>query len=154
MPDVAGRTQAEAAAALTQVGLSADPATSAAPSCPIASGRVVKTAPAAGDSATTGSAVKLTVSSGAPTAKVPATVGQTEQVARTALTNAGFTATTKIVYLPKGDASIGKVTAQSATAGTTTSTCTAVVLTVGRQQLSLVAPTGTVTTVGAKPAGP
>lgn len=154
VPYVAGRTQAEAAAALAQAGLSADPATSAATSCPIAAGRVIKTTPAAGASADKGSAVKLTVSSGAPTAKVPSTVGKTEQDARTALTNAGFAATTKIVYFPKGDANIGKVTAQSATAGTTTSTCTAVVLTVGRQQLTLVAPTGTVTTLGAKAAGP
>jgi len=154
VPDVANRTQAEAGAALNQAGLTVDPALAAATSCTIASGRVVKTSPAAGTSLDEGSEVTLTVSSGAPAAKVPATVGLTEQAAKTTLANAGFTATTTVVFLPKGHADIGRVTAQSEPAGTTASTCDAVVLTVGRQQLSIVTPITPPTTAGAKLAGP
>lgn len=154
VPDVANRTVADASAVLVGAGLDVDPATTAATSCTIASGKVVKTNPAAGASATKGTKVKLTVSSGAPTGKVPATVGKTEQDAKTALGAAGFTTSVTAVFLPKGNADIGRVTAQSVSAGTTASTCTAVVLTVGRQQLSLTTPTVTISTVGGKAVGP
>lgn len=154
VPDVANRSQAEATATLSGAGLGVDPATVAVTSCTIGSGKVVKTNPAAGAKAAEGTKVKLTVSSGAPTAKVPATVGKTEQDAKTALGNAGFSATVTAVFLPKGNADIGRVTAQSVTAGTTTSTCSAVVLTVGRQQLSIVTPGTPSTTEGPKLAGP
>ncbi|MEZ5411936.1 MAG: protein kinase [Acidimicrobiales bacterium] len=154
VPDVANRTPAEATATLDEAGLSVDDATSDTTSCTVVSGRVVATNPAAGASVAKDSPVKLTVSSGAPTAKVPATVGKTEQEAKTALSNAGFTATVKAVFLPKGDADIGRVTAQSATAGTTASTCTSVGLTVGRQQLSVVTPGISTPTTTPKLTGP
>ncbi|MBA3413163.1 MAG: PASTA domain-containing protein [Actinobacteria bacterium] len=91
VPDVVGQTEADAAAALADVGLLAD-------SYPVAaqdpSGTVVAQRPAAGGTAEEGSAVRINVSIGPdarPERAVPDVTGVDERVARARLRRVGLT---------------------------------------------------------------
>ena len=79
VPATAGLTQAEATAKLKQVGFEAR--VEAAHSDAVATGLVIHSAPSAGTTATRGSSVTLTVSSGQRPAKVPVLVGSRRSVA-------------------------------------------------------------------------
>ena len=113
VPDVAGRSAAEATAALTSAGLTAGTTTTAF-SPTAAGGTVVSTAPAAGTASRRGTAVALVVSSALT---VPDVTGLTAAQARATLSAAGFTpvdgGTTS-----GGSADAGAVAATSPAAGT------------------------------------
>ncbi|HJX33012.1 MAG TPA: PASTA domain-containing protein, partial [Solirubrobacterales bacterium] len=79
VPATAGLTQAEATAKLKQVGFEAQVETAHSDS--VATGLVIHSAPSAGTTATRGSSVTLTVSSGQRPAKVPVLVGSRRSVA-------------------------------------------------------------------------
>ena len=87
VPNVVGRTQADAQKALTTAGLTVGIVTMAN-SATVSAGRVISQNPAAGTTVTPGSAVALVVSLGTA---VPNVVGLTQSSAQTALITAGLT---------------------------------------------------------------
>jgi len=90
VPNVAGKTEAEARSAITSAGLTVGTVnyeTHAA----VPSGSVISQTPASGTSVTKGSAVNLRISTGPAQVLVPDVVGMTEAVARTTITSAGLT---------------------------------------------------------------
>jgi eukaryotic-like serine/threonine-protein kinase len=114
VPDVKGKSQAEAAKLLEDAGLklgavTPTPAASAKP------GVIVAQEPAAGANADKGSAVAVTVSSGPGTAAVPDVVGMAEAKAMDTLQSDGFTSQSARQY--DAVAPEGEVMAQLPTAG-------------------------------------
>jgi serine/threonine-protein kinase len=89
VPKLVGLTQAQAAAQLKAVNLSGEVSTEA--STDVRKGVVIRTDPISGRSVKVGSVVKVIVSSGADTIKVPNVSGQPVDQARTSLTAAGLT---------------------------------------------------------------
>lgn len=89
VPDVTGKTQADAVKAIEEVGLSVGTVTQLADQ-EAPAGSVIKQEPAAGAKADKGSKVALSVSTGPGTAAVPDVVGMTKAEAESALTSAGF----------------------------------------------------------------
>jgi beta-lactam-binding protein with PASTA domain len=87
VPNVVGRTQADAQKALTTAGLTVGTVTMAN-SATVGAGRVISQSPGAGTTVTPGSAVALVVSLGTT---VPNVVGLTQSSAQTALIAAGLT---------------------------------------------------------------
>ena len=92
VPDVTGRTQAQATSALEAAGLTAAPTTTT--NCGTAdNGNVVTQDPAGGTSVAKGTSVTIGVCSAAPaTVTVPNVTGQTQAQATSALEAAGLTA--------------------------------------------------------------
>ena len=90
VPSVVGLTQAAAGAPLTGAFLTVG-SISTGSSTTIAAGSVISQTPAAGATATNGTAVSLVVSSGAPMVNVPTVVGSTQALATAAITGAGLT---------------------------------------------------------------
>jgi serine/threonine-protein kinase len=92
VPDVTGRTQAQATSALQAAGLTAAPTTTT--NCGTAdNGNVVTQDPAGGKSVAKGTSVTIGVCSAAPvTVTVPDVTGQTQAQATSALEAAGLTA--------------------------------------------------------------
>ena len=114
MPDVTGKTQAEAAQALEDAGLSVGEVNEA--SDPDAEpGTVVRQDPAAGEEVDEGSQVGLTLSSGPATATVPDVTGMTEAEATGTLQDAGFASASASQY--DLTAPVGEVLAQLPQAG-------------------------------------
>ena len=140
VPDVTGQKQTEATGALEASGLVVDSATGSKASCALAAGLVAETTPAAGAEVDEGTTVKLVLSSGADKKVVPTVTSMSEQTARAQLDDAGFEVAVKYTYLVRGDKQIGLVTAQSVVGGTSASTCGAITITVGREQLRLTPP--------------
>ncbi len=89
VPNVVGQTQAAAATALTAAGLTVGTVTQVY-NASISSGQIISQTPAAGGTATAGSAVALTVSKGPQPVTVPNVVGQTQAAASSAITGAGL----------------------------------------------------------------
>jgi serine/threonine-protein kinase len=89
IPDVTGRSVAEATNILGQSGYTYAGSTEEA-STTVPAGRVIRTDPPQGTSAPQGAQVTLIVSSGPPTVAVPDVSDDTEAVARQTLTAAGF----------------------------------------------------------------
>ena len=90
VPDVVGKTQADAAAAILAVQLTVGPVTSQY-STTVPAGRVISQTPAAGTTVNAGTAVSLVVSLGAPAqVAVPNVVGQAQAAAATAIIAAGL----------------------------------------------------------------
>ncbi|MGI4895837.1 MAG: Stk1 family PASTA domain-containing Ser/Thr kinase [Janthinobacterium lividum] len=89
VPDVVGSTQEEANTTLT--GAQLVPTFVPTPDDNVAQGSVIDTDPVAGTSVAPGGTVTVRVSTGPDAVKVPDVRGQSQQAARTALTNAGFT---------------------------------------------------------------
>jgi hypothetical protein len=128
VPNVVGDTQTAATTALTKVDLKLGTVTTAS-SATIAAGLVISESPAAGTSVTSGSAVKLTISSGKPKVDVPNVVDDTQAAATTALTKAGLklgAVTTESSVTIKA----GLVISESPVAGTLVASGSAVNLTV------------------------
>ncbi len=88
VPDVAGRTVADASNVLGQNGFNVTQTTEA--SRDVEAGLVIRTNPPANTPLQPGSTVELVVSSGPPQEPVPDVIGLTENGARQALTNRGF----------------------------------------------------------------
>ena len=105
VPDVTGKSQAEAAAVLQNAGLKLG-AVTPTPQASARPGVVVGQEPAAGGKAEKGSAVAVTVSSGPGTAAVPSVVGMPESQAKDTLQSAGFASQSATQYdtaAPKGE---------------------------------------------------
>jgi len=97
VPDVSGKTQADATKVLEDAGLKAGAVTRQSNST-VAADLVIGQQPAAGAHADKGSAVALTVSSGPGTAAVPDVVGMTRADAESQLTTAGFVTASTMQY--------------------------------------------------------
>jgi beta-lactam-binding protein with PASTA domain len=126
VPPVVGLTQTAATAALTGTGLTVGTVTSVANAAP--AGIVLSQSPAAGSTATQGSTVNLTVSSGPAQVTVPSVVGLTQAAATAALTGTGLTVGT--VTRVANAAPVGTVLIQSPMAGSTAQQGSAVTLAV------------------------
>jgi serine/threonine-protein kinase len=114
VPDVTGKTQAEATQALEDAGLSVGDVGEAAD--PDAQpGVVLRQDPAAGEKVDEGSAVGLTLSTGPATAAVPDVVGMAQAEAEAALQGAGFAPASASQY--DRTAPAGEVLAQLPEAG-------------------------------------
>ena len=109
VPDVTGKTEAEATAALEDAGLAVGEVTRAS-DAELAAGTVLAQEPAAGTEVDEGSRVALTLSSGPGTAEVPDVVGMSGAEAEAALTEAGFAPTSALQYDLK--APVGEVVDQ------------------------------------------
>ncbi|WP_366179775.1 PASTA domain-containing protein [Actinomyces timonensis] len=93
VPDVVGRTEHDAQTAIIDAGLAVGQ-TSKEYSSSVATGMVISTDPAAGQTLDKGSTVSITVSKGRASATVPDVVGRTEEEARRAIEAAGLVIST------------------------------------------------------------
>lgn len=128
VPNVVGDTQTAATTALTKADLKLGTVTTAS-SATIKAGLVISESPAAGTSVASGSAVKLTISSGKPKVDVPNVVDDTQAAATTALTKADL----KLGAVTKDSSATikaGLVISESPVAGTLVASGSAVNLTV------------------------
>jgi len=124
VPNVVGDTQAAATTAITGAGLTLG-TVSMQSSATVASGNVISENPAAGASATKGSAVAVAVSSGPAMVSVPNVVGNTRAAATTAITGAGLTLGTVSTQSSATVAS-GNVISENPAAGTSVASGSAV----------------------------
>jgi formylglycine-generating enzyme required for sulfatase activity/beta-lactam-binding protein with PASTA domain len=131
VPNVVGLTQPAASSTITGIGLMVGTVTEIF-SATVPLGSVISQMPAAGESASPGTAVNLTVSKGPqPVVTVPNVVGLTRTVATTALTNALLSlGAVEAMYSPTVAA--GVVISQNPAAGDTVGQHTAVALTVSK----------------------
>jgi serine/threonine protein kinase/beta-lactam-binding protein with PASTA domain len=119
IPDVTGKTQAEAKSALEQKGFTVTVVSSSDDSG-VKAGCVVSQSPKGGGSAPAGSEITITISSGDDSSKikVPNVIGSTEEEAMVKLTEAGLTLGT-VTEVNNDDNSLkGLVCAQSYQVGT------------------------------------
>ena len=114
VPDLAGSTEDQAAAALVEAGLAAGERRQEYSDAPV--GTVVRTEPATGQSLPVGSEVALVVSRGVEMLPVPDQSGRARQDAEAALTEAGFAPGTTEVFSETVPA--GVIVAQSPSSGT------------------------------------
>ena len=121
--DVTGQSVADAEAALIRLGFTVTKVT--APSDTIAVDTVISTDPAAGETATKGSSIELTVSTGPSQVAVPTLLGLTEAQAKDALTAAGLTLGT-ITQGTSPSVAAGKVLQSNPQVGTYASSGSAV----------------------------
>ena len=117
VPDVTGKTEADAESALDSAGFSAE--VYKAYNSDVAKGKVIAQVPEAGTSALTGSSVQIVVSLGKGTGavKVPDVTGDSESSAVDAIESAGFTAQKVSQY--DAEVAKGKVSVQFPDAGAT-----------------------------------
>ena len=130
VPDVKGRSAAEAANILGRAGFETVTQEESSPS--VEEGRVVRTDPAAGADAPKGSTVTIVVSSGAQDVSVPDVTGLTEADARLRLTSAGF----EVVVEQRSTLDpnqVGRVIAQTPSGGSRAEPGSTVTIAVGRQ---------------------
>jgi eukaryotic-like serine/threonine-protein kinase len=97
VPEVLGRTQADAVALVEQAGLEVGGVTEAFSSVR-AAGTVVSTSPAVGQRLRPGSEVALVISKGPELLAVPDVVGRTQDDAEAALARAGFDSAVTLVF--------------------------------------------------------
>jgi serine/threonine-protein kinase len=146
VPDLAGRTAAEAEGILAQQGFEVAQALENSTSVP--QGTVIRTNPAAGTVLEVGQTVTLVVSAGREQVIVPNVVEKTEETARQELGLAGFEIQVTEQALPAGSPDDGRVLAQSPAGGQRADVGSTVSITVGRAE---VLPTTTSTTTTTAP---
>jgi serine/threonine-protein kinase len=117
VPNVVGQTKAQAQKAIVQAGLVPSVVDKASSS--VHKGDVISTSPPFGTKLAKNAAVKLFVSTGPASVKVPSVVGETENAATSQLQNAGFQVTQK--SQPNSTAPQGQVVSQNPKAGTSVS---------------------------------
>jgi beta-lactam-binding protein with PASTA domain/predicted Ser/Thr protein kinase len=152
VPDVTGRTQSAAEAALTGVGLAVGTVTRQ-PSSTQTAGDVISQSPSGGSSVSTGSNVDLTVAQASNEASVPSVVGKNEALAAAALGGAGFTPRT-VNQATTDPAKVGIVLRQSPAGGRRARKGATVTISVGiagTPTTTTPTPTTTTTTTGATP---
>ncbi|MBW7865663.1 MAG: PASTA domain-containing protein, partial [Candidatus Hydrogenedentes bacterium] len=139
IPNVVGLSETDAAALIAAEGfaVSSPPLTQC--SLTVAAGSVTSQQPAGGTSATLGSTVTLTVSSGPCTIAVPNVVGQTQAAATAALTGAGLTAGA-VTNQCSNTVAAGRVISQTPAAGAVIVPGTAVALTVSTGPCNVTVP--------------
>jgi serine/threonine-protein kinase len=145
VPDVTDLTADDAVAQLSDAGFAPRQVNEA--SSTVDANHVIRTDPAAGAQAARGATVRVFVSTGTPTVKVPNVIGLTEAQARAALSNKGLTASTITQVNPDN---VGKVVAQSPGDGQSVSPGSNVTLTIGGPAPATSATTSTT----AAPGGP
>ncbi len=129
VPDVVGRTIAEASNLLGQAGFAVNQTSE--PSDTVPEGRVIRTDPAAGTSQPKGAAITVVVSSGPAEGTVPSVIGLTEANAINTLNNAGFSPT--VVEQDTADSTQnGRVIDQDPNGNTVAELGTTVTITVGK----------------------
>ncbi len=116
VPDVAGRSQADARAAIEGEGLTVG-GTSEEPSSDVAEGNVIRSEPGAGANVAPGSSVRLVVSSGPDQVEVPNVVNQTENAAISRLEGRGLDVNVQTESVPAGDRNAGRVIRQDPSGG-------------------------------------
>src|SRR5262249_34754292 len=126
VPDVTDLTADDAFGQLSDAGFAPRQVNEA--SSTVDANHVIRTDPAAGAQAARGATVRVFVSSGSPTVKVPNVIGLTEAQARAALSGKGLTASTITQVNPDN---VGKVIAQSPTDGQNVAPGSNVTLTIG-----------------------
>jgi beta-lactam-binding protein with PASTA domain/tRNA A-37 threonylcarbamoyl transferase component Bud32 len=126
VPAVNGLSLQKARAEIVQAGLVVG-TISSQPSASVAQGDVISTNPANGNDVKAHSTVNITVSAGLGKKVVPSVVGNSQQAAETALTNAGLSFTTKLVA---NSAPQGQVLSQSPAPGSRVAPGTPVALTI------------------------
>jgi eukaryotic-like serine/threonine-protein kinase len=141
VPDLAGRTAAEAETILRQQGFEVAQALENSTSVP--QGSVIRTSPGAGTVLEVGETVTLVVSAGPEQVIVPNVTEKTEQTAREELQLAGFRVEVVDQALPPGSPDNGRVLAQSPSGGQRADVGSTVTITVGRAEAL---PTTTTTT--------
>jgi serine/threonine-protein kinase len=115
MPNVVGKSEAQAVAALQAAGLK--PTTQAQASTKVKQGIVISTDPTAGTDLEEGSAVTVFVSSGPQQVGVPEVTGSTEAEAKAALKAAGLKLGA-VTHQPSSEVAPGTVLSQSPVTGT------------------------------------
>lgn len=90
VPQLAGKTQQQAAQALSALGLQVDGTVARAPSTPENLDKVVEQNPSSGVGITVGSSIKITLGSGPAEIRVPNVVGQQVEIAQPNVEGAGF----------------------------------------------------------------
>jgi eukaryotic-like serine/threonine-protein kinase len=115
MPNVVGKSEAQALAELQAAGLK--PTTQAQASTKVKQGTVTSTDPTAGTELEKGSPVTVFVSSGPQQVSVPEVTGSTEAEAKAALKSAGLTLGS-VTRQPSNEVAAGTVLAQSPVTGT------------------------------------
>jgi serine/threonine-protein kinase len=127
VPDVDGRSEADASEALRAEGFAVR--VEREPSSEVDEGLVIRTEPAGGDEARQGSEVVLVVSTGEERVEVPLVVGLTEEDANALLDGLGLSS--RRIEQPSTSFNDGKVIAQDPPAGTEVDPGAEVVLTIG-----------------------
>jgi beta-lactam-binding protein with PASTA domain/predicted Ser/Thr protein kinase len=115
IPSVLGQSKAAATRRLQRSGLKVSTVTRASPQYAV--GEATGTDPAAGTAVAPGTNVTLFISSGKPPKQVPDVTGETQSRATADLTNAGFKVSSSTQ--PSSTATVGDVTSQSPSGGST-----------------------------------
>ena len=119
LPDMKGRTQADATSALAVLGLTVDPAVVTENNPDVADGQVVRTEPAAGATVQQGDAIKLVVSAGPNQISVPAVEGLSQTNAQNTLTSDAYQlVVTSVVQEPSDTVLAGSATRTDPPLGT------------------------------------
>lgn len=129
VPDIVGKTEEEARAAITDAGFTADPQPTQA-SADVPAGSIIEQSPSGGEQAPKGSAISYVVSRGVETGQVPNVIGLKGTTAKTNLEAAGFTVTVEEDY--SSSIAAGIVISQNPNAGLTVGAGTEVVITVSK----------------------
>lgn len=137
IPDLVGKTEAEARQVLGDLGLTVGEVTPENDTKK-PKGQVVSSSPASGDAVAPGTAVALKLSSGQVT--VPDLVGKTQNEAFTLLTEAGLTP--KSAYKQTADAAEGTVLEQDKKAGDVVDAASVVLITIAQGEPSDAHPLG------------
>ena len=143
VPDLSGRTAAEAEGILAQQGLKA--AQQPVEDAQVPEGTVIRTDPPAGTVVEKGQTITLVVSAGPEEIIVPSVTEKTEETARSELSTAGFQVEVVEQPLPPGDADDGRVLAQDPAGGTRATRGSTVTITVGRAPAATTSSTTTTT---------
>ncbi len=137
MPNVVGKSEAQALAALQAAGLK--PTTQAQASTKVKQGTVISTDPSAGTELEEGSPVTVVVSSGPQQVSVPEVTGSSEAEAKAALKAAGLTLGA-VTRQPSGEVAAGTVLSQSPATGTQLAAGQPVALTVAQAPKEVAVP--------------
>ena len=133
VPDLAGRTAAEAEGILSQQGFEVAQALENSASVP--QGTVIRSNPVAGTVLEVGQTVTLVVSAGPEQVIVPNVVEKTEETARQELGLAGFDIQVQEQALPAGSPDDGRVLAQTPPGGQRADVGSTITITVGRAEV-------------------
>ena len=129
VPSIIGMEEYAASAAIRAAGLVSS--VSYAYSSSVPAGHVISQTPIGGTTASPGSTVIITVSTGSrPQQGVPNVIGMSETSAKQSLSSAGFTY--RVVYSPSDQANIGNVISQFPAGGVSAAPGSQVIITVGK----------------------
>ncbi|MCU0272305.1 MAG: Stk1 family PASTA domain-containing Ser/Thr kinase [Acidimicrobiales bacterium] len=149
VPDLRGKTEAEAVAALVRAGFEYETTQEAAED--VDEGKVIRTDPPGLTQLRGGETVMIFISSGRPTARVPAVVGILADTAISELRNRGFVPNPVFQSVPAGSPDNGRVISQNPVADVELELGAAVTIVVGRTADTTTTTTTTAPTTTAPP---